>query len=166
MLLGRALGLRTLWLTASGLAIAGLAFFAAVGVHGSGGMQLFLVTMQVVILGLHFVFWAMLPNTIEYGEKETGLHVEGTVFGVAALLQRVAIGVATAILGWGFSTAGYVANVRQSAETLSGMRATVALVPLGFLMASCAAMLMNPLGRGRRRSDGEVETAVDAVALR
>jgi GPH family glycoside/pentoside/hexuronide:cation symporter len=110
-------------------------------------MQVFLVGMQTMIIGLNFVFWAMLPNTIEYGEAATGLHVEGTVFGVAALLQRIAIGIATAILGWGFASAGYVANVQQSAATLQSMRLTVALVPLLFLGLSCVAMLMNPLGR-------------------
>jgi GPH family glycoside/pentoside/hexuronide:cation symporter len=78
------------------------------------------------------------------------VHVEGTVFGVAALLQRIAIGIATAILGWSFASAGYVANVHQSAATLAAMRTTVALVPLGFLALSCAAMLMNPLGRKTR----------------
>ena len=88
-----------------------------------------------MIVGLNFVFWAMLPNTIEYGEQATGLHVEGAVFGVAALLQRIAIGIATAILGWSFASAGYVANAQQSAATLAGMRATVALVPLAFLCA-------------------------------
>ena len=66
------------------------------------------------------------------------------MFGVAALLQRVAIGIATAILGWGFDSAGYVANVRQSAATLTGMRMTVALTPLLFLALSCVAMLWNP----------------------
>jgi GPH family glycoside/pentoside/hexuronide:cation symporter len=110
-------------------------------------MQLFLIVMQVVNIGLNFVFWAMLPNTIEYGEDETGIHVEGSVFGVAALLQRIAIGIATAILGWGFASAGYVANASQSAATLAGMRATVAFVPLVFFALSCAAMLLNPLGR-------------------
>ena len=110
-------------------------------------MQLFLIGLQVMIMGLNFVFWAMLPNTVEYGERATGLHVEGAVFGVAALLQRIAIGIATAILGWSFASAGYVANVRQSAETLSGMRATMVLVPLLFLGLSCVAMLRNPLGR-------------------
>jgi hypothetical protein len=89
----------------------------------------------------------MLPNTIEYGEDETGVHVEGSVFGVAALLQRIAIGIATAILGWGFASAGYVPNASQSAATLAGMRATVAFVPLIFFALSCAAMLLNPLGR-------------------
>jgi GPH family glycoside/pentoside/hexuronide:cation symporter len=137
-----------LWLTAAGLAIVGLTFFALIAVRGTTSMQIFLVIMQALIVGLHFTFWAMLPNTIEYGEQETGLHVEGTVFGVAALLQRVAIGIATAILGWGFASSGYVANVQQSPLTLAGMRGTVAVVPLVFLILSCVAMLLNPLGRG------------------
>jgi GPH family glycoside/pentoside/hexuronide:cation symporter len=167
MLLGRYVGLRALWLIAAGLGMAGLLIFASIRFDGVTAMQLFLVGMQAMIVGLNFVFWAMIPNTIEYGERATGLHVEGTVFGVAALLQRIAIGIATAILGWSFASAGYVANVRQSAETLSAMRLTVALAPLLFLALSCGAMLMNPLGRERvRRSGDEVETASDSLALR
>jgi GPH family glycoside/pentoside/hexuronide:cation symporter len=166
MLLGRYVGLRALWLIAASAGMAGLAVFAAMRFDGVAAMQLFLVGMQVMIVGLNFVFWAMIPNTIEYGEQTTGLHVEGTVFGVAALLQRIAIGIATAILGWSYASAGYVANVRQSAETLAAMRMTVALVPLGFLGLSCAAMLLNPLGRERRRLGGKVEAPVDSLALR
>ena len=146
MVLGRVVGLRALWMVAAGLGIAALLLFGAVDVHQSGLMQLFLIAMQVMIVGLNFVFWAMLPNTIEYGERATGVHVEGTVFGVAALLQRIAIGIATAILGWGFASAGYVANVQQSEATLTGMRATIVLAPVLFLGLSCIAMMLNPLG--------------------
>ncbi|HYX47160.1 MAG TPA: MFS transporter, partial [Sphingomicrobium sp.] len=128
---------------------------------GVRAMQLFLVGMQVMSVGLNFVFWAMLPNTIEYGERATGRHVEGTVFGVAALLQRIAIGIATAILGWGFESAGYVPNTAQSAATLTAMRMTVALAPLGFLALSCVAMMLNPLGR---RSTEAPEIAGTAAA--
>lgn len=159
MLLGRHVGLRALWMIAAGAGVAGLLFFAAVPLHGPRTMQVFLVGMQVTSVGLNFVFWAMIPNTIEYGERTTGLHVEGTVFGVAALLQRIAIGVATAMLGWGFASAGYVANVQQSAETLSRMRLTVALAPLAFLALSCVAMALNPLG-GRSTRDAEPAGAV------
>ena len=148
MLLARAVGTRTIWFLAAGLCLAGLALFAIVDFERAGMMRLFLMGMQAAIVGLNFVFWAMLPNTIEYGERTTGLRVEGTVFGLAALLQRVAIGVATGILGLGFSAAGYVANVAQSAQTLAGMRATIALVPLVFLALSCLFMAMNPLRRG------------------
>ncbi|WP_423606440.1 MFS transporter [Sphingomonas sp. MS122] len=148
MLLQRRLGTRALWFLAAVLAMVGLAAFAAFDIHRAGVMQAYLMAMQAMIVGLNFVFWAMLPNTIEYGEQRTGLRVEGAVFGMAALLQRVAIGMATAILGLGFERAGYVANVAQSDSTLSAMRLTIALVPLAFLALSCVLMAMNPLGRG------------------
>ena len=138
----------------------GLIVFSAVHFDGARTMQLFLIGMQVMSVGLNFVFWAMLPNTIEYGERKTGLHVEGAVFGMAALLQRIAIGIATAILGWSFASAGYVANVRQSIDTLERMRETVALVPLIFLAMSCVAMVLNPLGR---RSSSAPEVAAAAT---
>jgi GPH family glycoside/pentoside/hexuronide:cation symporter len=156
MLLGRYIGLRALWLIAAGAGMLGLTVFSQVHFNGAPTMQLFLVGMQAMSVGLNFVFWAMLPNTIEYGERETGLHVEGAVFGMAALLQRIAIGIATAILGWSFASAGYVANVRQSAATLERMRETVAIAPLLFLALSCVAMVLNPLGR---RSSSAPETA-------
>lgn len=154
MVVGRVAGLRALWLITAGIAMAGLLTFALVDVHRAGVMQLYLVGMQAMIVGLNFVFWAMLPGTIEYGERQTGLHVEGTVFGLAALLQRIAIGIATAILGWSFASAGFVANVAQSETTLAGMRATVVLVPLIFLGLSCVAMWLNPLGRSAARETG------------
>jgi GPH family glycoside/pentoside/hexuronide:cation symporter len=165
MLVSRYVGLRAAWLIAVSFGIAGLLVFVAVRLDGVIAMQIFLIGMQVVAVGIFFVFWAMLPNTIEYGERATGVHVEGTVFGVAALLQRIAIGIATAILGWSFATVGYVPNVRQSAETLAGMRATVAIVPLVFFVLSCVAMALNPLGRDRRRLGSEVEATADAVTL-
>ena len=153
MVLGRIVGLRALWFITAGLGISALLLFAAIDVHESGLMQLFLIALQVMIVGLNFVFWAMLPNTVEFGEQATGLHVEGAVFGVAALLQRIAIGIATAILGWSFASAGYVANVQQSADTLSGMRATIVVVPVIFLALSCVAMLSNPLGRQPKKPE-------------
>lgn len=165
MLIGRFVGLRSSWLIAAGSGMAGLAAFAATRFEGVGAMQLFLIGMQVTIIGLNFIFWAMLPNTIEYGERETGLHIEGAVFGVAALLQRISIGIATAILGWTFASAGYVPNVRQSSEALAAMRQTITLVPFAFLGLSCVAMVLNPLGRERRRLRGQVEGPADSVTL-
>jgi GPH family glycoside/pentoside/hexuronide:cation symporter len=166
MILGRLVGLRSLWLVAVGIGIAELLVFIAIRLNSVGAMQTFLAGMQVVAIGAYFIFWAMLPNTIEYGERETGLHVEGAVFGVAALLQRIAIGIATAILGWSFDSVGYVANVQQSSVTLAGMRATVVGIPLLFLALSWLAMLFNPLGRKGLASGDEVEAPVDALALR
>ena len=65
MWLRRSLGARALWFLASALAMAGLAAFALFDIHRAGVMQAYLMAMQAMIVGLNFVFWAMLPNTIE-----------------------------------------------------------------------------------------------------
>lgn len=150
MLLARLLGVRAIWYAAVALAGAGLLAFAVNEVGSGGAMQLFLIFMQAAAMGLHFAFWAMLPDTIEWGERTTGLRVEGAVFGLAALLGRIAIGLATAILGWSFGRAGYVANVEQSAATLAAIRWTMVLVPLAALALSCLFMRLNPLGKRAR----------------
>lgn len=148
MLLQRRIGTRALWFLAASLCMGGLLVFASGRIDRVIAMQAYLVAMQTMIVGLHFVFWAMLPNTIEFGERTTGLRVEGAVFGLAALLQRVAIGIATAIIGFGFGSAGYVANAHQSDATLAIMRWTIVIAPFGFLALSCVLMLLNPLDRG------------------
>ena len=81
-------------------------------------------------------------------------------------MARIACAFATAILGWSFASAGYVANVRQSAETINAMRQTVALLPLAFLALSCVAMALNPLGGERRRLGGEIKSSADAITFR
>jgi GPH family glycoside/pentoside/hexuronide:cation symporter len=144
----RRFGARAAWFAAIGIGGGLLALFALNHVHAVPVMNGFLMAMQMVMTGLNIAFWAMLPNTIEYGERSTGLRVEGTAFGLAALLQRVAIGAATGLLGLLLGAVGYVANVPQGAATLEGMRLTLALVPLVFLLLSGCFMLLNPLTRG------------------
>jgi GPH family glycoside/pentoside/hexuronide:cation symporter len=148
MVLARPLGLRVLWFLAAGGACAGLVAFAVFDPREAAAVQVVLTLLQAATVGLHFVFWAMLPNTVEFGQRQTGLRVEGAVFGLAALLQRVAIGLATALLGWSFNSSGYVANAAQSAETLQAMRWTVVAAPLTFLALSCLLMALNPLRKG------------------
>lgn len=146
--LSRAIGVRALWFVAAGLCVAMLAMFAAVDTANERVAQVLFVALQGAIVGLNFAFWAMLPDTIEYGQRATGVRVEGAVYGLATLLQRVAIGAATAILGWRYGSAGYVANVAQSEGTLASMRVTITLAPMAFFALSALVMLANPLRKG------------------
>lgn len=146
--LARRLGGRLIWLIAAALAIAQLVAFALGGVRDPALMALFLVGLQCAIGGLHLAFWALLPDTIEFGQTRTGVRLEASVFGLSALLQRVSIGVATAILGWRMAGAGYQPNRVQDVATLASLRWTVAAVPLAFLALSCGLILASPLRRG------------------
>ena len=148
ILASRYLGTRILWIGAGSLCSLGIVAFAAIDVQSVNAMQGFLVAMQTMVIGMNFVFWAMLPDTIEFGEHATGQRIEGLTFGVAALLQRIAIGIATLLLGFGFGASGYVADAAQSDATLSGMRLTMIGIPAVFFAAAAAIMLINPLSRG------------------
>ena len=147
MRLRRRIGTRGLWFFAAGGAVIGLAALFSIG-NGAEAAQICLTALQALFVGVQFAFWAMLPNTIEYGEKTTGLRVEGTVFGVAALSQRIAIGFATLILGATFERVGYVANAQPTSAMLEAIRLTMSVAPGLFLALSCLAMALNPLGRG------------------
>ena len=148
MLLGRFVGLRALWLVAGGARDRRTA-----GVHRRPVRPL---ARHAGVPGRHAgrqhrPQFRVLGNASEHHRIwRAGDRAACRGHGVRAwqrCCSRIAIGIATAILGWGFDTRrGYVANSQQSAATLAGMRATIAVVPLLFLLLSCAAMLLNPLG--------------------
>ena len=148
ILIGRRAGVRTAWFIAAGLAIAMLAGFAMIDIGDAVTTQIFLVAVQVATVGLNFALWAMLPNTIEYGQRATGIRVEGATYGVISLLQRMAIGAATAIFGTTLGSAGFVANAAPNTAALGALRLTIAILPLGFLFVAVAVMWVNPLRRG------------------
>ncbi|MET0247574.1 MAG: glycoside-pentoside-hexuronide (GPH):cation symporter [Sphingomonas sp.] len=143
----RRLGNRGTWFLATTAGVAILATFAIARPGDTMTTHPFMMGLQMAMTGLNIIFWAMLPNTIEYGERTTGLRVEGTVFGVAALLQRVAIGAATGLLGVALGSVGYVANVPQGPATLEGIRWSIILLPIGFFALSGVLMWFNPLTR-------------------
>lgn len=90
------------------------------------------------------MFWAMLPDTVEYGEAKTGFRAEAKTFGFATFAQKAAVGINAVIFGALLSVAGFEANVDQSEQTLIGMKAIMALIPA----FGCVAMIW--LMRGYR----------------
>lgn len=148
MVVARLIGTRRVWFIAAGLCIMLLILLSAIDIVEAGAMQLFLAALQVAIVGLNYVVWAMLPDTIEYGERANGVRVEATMFGLVALLQRFAIGIATAVFGWSFSQAGYAANTHLSVATIDGLRGAITVLPIGFFSLSAIFMALNPLRPG------------------
>lgn len=95
--------------------------------------------------GFAVMFWAMLPDTVEYGEARTGLRHEAKVFGFASFAQKAALGVNALLLGWLLQSTGYVANAEQSPETLAGIKAIMALIPMGGALAGIAILWGYPI---------------------
>ena len=84
---------------------------------------------------LPVMFWSMLPDTIDYGQSISGERVEARTFGIATFAQKAAVGINALILGGLLSVIGFEANTVQSDDTLTAMKAIMALIPaLGTLL--------------------------------
>jgi len=93
----------------------------------------------------YLTFWAMMPDTVEYGEWRSGVRAEGMIFGFVSFVQKAALGLAVGVLGEALSRIGYVANKTQSPETLAALRLLMLIAPIGFGIAAASFIFFYPL---------------------
>ena len=106
--------------------------------------QALFVLYQAGGQGLFFGFWALIPDVVEHGGGRGTPRMDVLLFAIAALLQKVTMGVAVAVFGTLLSAAGYVARDIQPANVLSALALLTAALPLLALLAASAAMVRFP----------------------
>jgi GPH family glycoside/pentoside/hexuronide:cation symporter len=89
--------------------------------------------------------WAMVPDTVEYGELKTGLRREGILYGVSFFGQKLASALAGFIAGQGLGIVGFVANKVQRPEVLSGIRVMMSFVPIALIVAGIIVISFYPI---------------------
>lgn len=95
-----------------------------------------LVFVAIGAAASYVSFWAIAPDTVEYGEWRSGIRTESLIFGLIVLGQKAALGVGAGALGASLRYIGYVANAEQSSSTLEGLRNMMVIVPmLGSVLA-------------------------------
>jgi GPH family glycoside/pentoside/hexuronide:cation symporter len=148
LVISRATGVRAVWFLAVTACLAGLAMFVFGDVRRPGAVQTFLVAVQAAVVGLHFSVWALLPGAIDYGHRGSGVRVEAVLYGYTALLQRLAIGLGTVLLG--VSLGGHGAHLPAADD--AAYRLAIAGVPLALFGFAGLVMLFSPLrGEGKAR---------------
>ncbi|MEM7369382.1 MAG: MFS transporter [Bacteroidota bacterium] len=88
-----------------------------------------------------FTSWAMIADTIEYGQWKSGIRLESMIYGVYGFFIKLGIGIGIWLAGQGLSLGGYVANGEQSEEALRSIRLLVSLVPLVWIVIAVIAMM-------------------------
>lgn len=138
------LGHRLQWQLSS--ALAGLALISLLVIRPGGphGAQCLFILFQAGGQGLFFGFWALIPDVVEHGGRPGSVRADVFMFGVAALLQKVAQGVAVAIFGLLLSAAGYAARDVQPRDVLDSLVWLTATLPLAAMAIASAAMLRFP----------------------
>lgn len=150
---------RTAWLVGSAIAGVGfLAFFQ----NQSKDVGVTLAIIGVIAAGTSsfgVMFWSMLPDTVEWGEAHHGVRHEAKVFGLASFAMKAALGVNAFLLGLLLDAVGYVANVEQTPQTLSGIVAMMSLIPLAGVIFSILVLWGYPIDARRH---GELRAQIAA----
>jgi len=102
--------------------------------------------------GLFFAFWALIPDVVEHGGRAGAPRMDVLLFGIAALLQKVTLGIGVAVFGSLLSAAGYVARDVQPPHILQVLVFLTAGLPLAALIVASAAMLAFPRALGNPSS--------------
>ncbi|HTE43458.1 MAG TPA: MFS transporter [Steroidobacteraceae bacterium] len=134
------LGKRWAWIAGLVIAVGGLSTLYAIDKPSTTTVYVLLSVFSVGAGAIAVNFWSMVPDTVEYGEWRSGVRAEGFIFGFVTLIQKVALGLASAFVGGYLSYVGYVANQTQSAETLHGIKLLVTVIACAALVASCVVI--------------------------
>lgn len=75
--------------------------------------------------------FAMVADTIEYGEWKSGVRTEGLVYSAASFGTKVGAGLGVALIGWTLSAGGYVGGAEvQTESALSAIKMLFLYVPI------------------------------------
>lgn len=141
----RRLGVRLVWLVAAGFSALILLAIAIAGATNVHSLQLDLIILQCAIAGLNFGLWAMLPEVLDYGMQRSGVWQEGMVYGLNALLQRIALGIGTLIIGLSMNAVGFKTDTPMSAAAQLGLHHIFLLLPAAFFGLSAVIIYLSPL---------------------
>lgn len=72
----------------------------------------------------------MLADIVDYGEYKFGTRNESVIFSAQTFLVKAASAIGGLMIGVGLSLVGYVPNVEQSAETITGIRVLMIGIPM------------------------------------
>lgn len=104
----------------------------------------------------YLVPWSMLPDTIDYGELQTGVRIEGFYYGIFIFLQKLGLAISIAVGNLVLDFAGYLNPLdfdavitTQPDSVLLLLRLLISWVPLGVLLLGIPLVMAYPITRSR-----------------
>ena len=139
------LGKRNTWQVSMSLLLLAFAFFYFYQINTLQEL-IFIVCLIGAASGAGGVlFWSMLPDTIEYGEWNSGIRSESSLYGFMTFAQKSSIAVAALVLGVLLTSINFTPNETQTAETLEGLKNIMALIPTAGIAISIFLMYFYPI---------------------
>ena len=131
------------------------AVYGAGGGFGTvGGVLVFLAPADIPLLGLaglvlgllasasvSIVTWALIADTVEYGEWKTGVRVQGINYALLAATRKLGMGFGAAVVAFSLAWGGYVSGTAEQSDAATlAIRAAAGLLPGALVLASVGIM--------------------------
>jgi len=98
--------------------------------YSSVGMIVVIISINSLALALPLAAtWAMVPDTVDWGEWKTGFRAEGATFGAFSFVQQLASAIAGALAGFILTFVGYVPNAVQTPAARAGISHMLTTIP-------------------------------------
>lgn len=136
--------------------IFGIAFWAFVQIIlavVSAGTPTMIVFVLCAFAGIgvaaaHVLPWAMIPDTVEWDELQSGQRHEGMYYSLIMLMQKAASGIALFAIGLALDWSGYVANASsQPSSALAAIRWITGAAPATLLCIGIGFAVLFPIER-------------------
>ncbi len=117
------------------------AFWLAVAVH---------VLWSIVLQSATPILWAMMADTVEYGEWKTGTRMTGLTYATIVFFIKIGVALGGAMAGWLLAGFDYQAGV-VSEQSSAGIRLSFTVIPALLSLAVAMVMLFYKLNQARVR---------------
>ncbi|WP_411374255.1 glycoside-pentoside-hexuronide (GPH):cation symporter [Arthrobacter sp. MPF02] len=121
---------------------------------GAGGLIVFLapaeapwlavagiVLAQLSSASVGIVTWALIADTVEYGEWKTGVRVQGINYALLAATRKLGMGFGGGVVAFSLAWGGYSSVLAEQADSaLLAIRAAAGLLPAALVFAGAGIM--------------------------
>ena len=106
-----------------------------------------------------YTSWAILPDTIEYGEWKSKKRVEGLSYGIYGFCFKAGIGIGASAALALLNNSGYVPNQEQGPEVQTMLIHLVSLIPMALIVLAAVSLWFYPItSRFHEKIRKEIET--------
>lgn len=108
---------------------------------------LFAALSQFFFSGFNTAIYAIIPDSVEYGEWRTGIRNDGFQYAFISLGNKIGMALGTALLALSLGWAGYEANTTQNEEVVAIMRHSFSTIPGVFWVVTALALFFYKLDK-------------------
>ena len=104
----------------------------------------------MVLMGAHaIIFWALIPDCVEFGQLDSGYRSEAGVYGSVLITQKMSGGLMVLMFGFILSFMGVSKETPVTSEQADSLSLFIALCPAILVVLTIIPIMLMPMNRQR-----------------